>query len=96
MTSVVFLQLFEQYEPGKRYSIERTLANGLCERGICVPFTVHEKMLREAEQKAKEEAEKKAKEEAEKKAELLKAKESEKTEKADSKKLNKAEKSIKK
>ena len=88
MTSVVFLQLFEQYEQGKRYSIERTLANGLIERGICVPFTVHQKMIKEAEEKAKEDAKKKEK--------LLKAKEEEKTERADSKKTKKSEKSIKK
>ena len=82
MKLVVFLELFEQYEEGKTYSIERTLANGLCDRGICVPFTVHQKMIKEAEELKAEK--------------LLKAKKVVKTEKADSKKLKKTEKSVKK
>ena len=69
MTLVVFNKLFEQYEEGKSYILERSLANRLCEKKIAVPFTVHQEMLRE-----KEEAEKKEKAEAEKKAELLKQK----------------------
>ena len=88
MTHVVFTQLFEQYEKGKSYNLERTLANGLCKRGICVPFTVHQKMLKESEQKAKETEEKKA--------ELLKVKEVVKTEKTESKKIKRSEKSVKK
>jgi len=74
MTQVVFLELFEQYENGKSYNLERTLANGLCKKNICVPFTVHQEMLRNAEQKKKEkvEAEEKAKAEADEKAEAEK------------------------
>ena len=94
MTLVVFNKLFEQYEEGKSYILERSLANRLCEKKIAVPFTVHQEMLRE-----KEEAEKKEKAEAEKKAELLKQKEkaeTEKLEKAESKKPKMAEKAVKK
>jgi len=100
MVQVVFLQSFEQYEEGKGYTLERTLANGLCKRNICVPFTVHQKMLKEAEQKVIEseskEAAKKEKAEEEKKAALLREKAEEETEKADSKKTKRSEKSVKK
>ena len=88
MTQLVFLELFEQYEEGKSYNIERTLANGLCKRKIAVTFTEHQKMLKETEQK-KEEAE------SEKKAELLKAKKKAESDKADSKKVKQSEKAVK-
>ena len=96
MIKVVFLQLFEQYKKGQTYNLERTLANGLCKRDICVPFTVHQKMLKEEEQKVKEAAKKKAaKEKADKeKADLLLKKKSEKKT-ADSKKAFKRSKAIK-
>lgn len=99
---IVFLQLFEQYQAGRAYTVERTLGIGLCNRGIAVPFTVHQEMLREAKAK-KDEAEAKAvkekiesdKRDAEKKAELLEKREV-KSENADSKKFLRRAKAVKK
>ena len=100
MIRVVFLQLFEQYEEGKAYNIERTLANGLCERKIAVPFTVHQKMQREAEAAEAEAAEAKAKAEATEAEKLAKAAadklaEKEKPERAVSKKAGTRSKAVK-
>jgi len=93
MTLVIFNQLFEQYEEGKTYNLERSLANGLCAKKIAVTFTEQQKMLKEKELKEKE------KESAEKKKaeRLLKEKEDRAgSEKADSKKAEKRTKAIKK
>ena len=99
---IVFLQLFEQYQAGRSYTVERTLGIGLCKRGIAVPFTVHQEMLRDAKAKKDEDEAKAAKEKIEsdkrdagKKAELLKRKETEKKEQAVSKQAEKMEKAVK-